>query len=427
MSFKKSLKKVLPNGLFNTAVIPYHWSRALIANVANGMPAHGLTVIAVTGTNGKTTTSNMIASILNQAGCKVGLLSSAVVQIGDDVRESELELTTADVFVVQKLFKEMKDAGVTHVVLEASSHSIVQSRTLGIPITGAVFTNLTQDHLDYHKTMTKYGAAKRKLLRRAKNFCVLNADDEWYDFMRKGVFAEVVTYGISRESQFRASELKFATTGSSCKISSPHQEDFMLKLNIAGEYNVQNALAAVAAASQLDITRKNIKIGLEKMRNVPGRMESVDKGQPFSVIIDHAHTPDALENLLSNLKKISSGKLITVIGADGERDASKRIPLGKITANYSDQIVVTDQEPYGDDPAPIRDQVIRGIKSKHNHNFKEIPDRTEAIAAALKIAKKGDVVAVTGVGNQKYRGMKEGKVEWSERKVVGEQLKKLHR
>lgn len=208
MGVKSKLKKTIPKGAYSPFLPSYHWSRAMVANVRYGSPAKKMHVIGVTGTNGKTTTVNMIGSILEAAGHKVGVLSSAVVQIGEDWQDSELTLTTEDVFVLQKYLKKMRDAGVTHIVLEVSSHAIAQSRILRIPFEGAVFTNLTQDHLDYHGSMDKYAKTKLKLLKRAKDFVVLNGDDSWFEFfnVRKSDMTSV--YGTTDKANIRVTSAK---------------------------------------------------------------------------------------------------------------------------------------------------------------------------------------------------------------------------
>ncbi len=424
MEMKAKLKKIIPKWFYRPLLPYYHWLRAVVANIRFGFPAKKLEIIGVTGTNGKTTTVNMIGAILEAAGHKVGILSSAVVQIGKDWQDSELTLTTEDVNILQEHLKKMVDDNVTHVVLEVSSHSIAQSRIWAVPFKAAVFTNLTQDHLDYHGSMDKYAATKLKLFKRAKEFVVLNGDDSWFDFFNINDSAMTTVYGTTNEADIRVHGSKITNHGSFSTFDTPAGK-LEIKLNLTGKFNVYNAMAAVAVAQRLNIPATKIQQGLANLQMVPGRMEFISEGQKFGVMIDHAHTTDALENLLENLRHTTKKELIVIVGADGERDSSKRMPIGRVVSKYADRVYVTDQEPYGDDPDPIRREVLRGIQSSGFVDFEEIPDRRNAINSALRRAHKGDMVVVTGLGNQKYRGMAEGKIKWDDREVVREELVKI--
>lgn len=424
MGAKTKLKKIIPKWFYQPLLPPYHWLRAVAANVHYGFPARKLEIIGVTGTNGKTTTVNMIGAVLEAAGHKVGIMSSAVVQIGESWRDSELTLTTEDVNVLQKHLKQMVDDGVTHVVLEVSSIAIAQSRVWAIPFKGAAFTNLTQDHLDYHGTMDRYAAAKLKLFKRAKEFVVINGDAAWFEFFNIRESGMTTVYGTTDKADIRVREAKITNHGSHSKLSTP-EGDLEIKLNLTGKFNVYNAMAAIGVAQRMKIPASKIQQGLANLQMVPGRMEAINEGQNFSVMVDHAHTPDALENLLENLRHTTEKELIVVVGADGERDTTKRVPIGRVVSKYADRVYVTDQEPYGDEPAPIRREIIRGLSSARYDDFEEIADRRQAINSALRRAHKGDTVVITGLGNQKYRGMAEGKVKWDDRDVVREELGKL--
>lgn len=421
MGVKSRLKKILPKWLYKPLLPLYHWSRAVFANVRYGFPARKLYIVGVTGTNGKTTTTNMIGSVLETAGHKVGILSSAVVQVGNNWEDSHLTLTTEDVSILQKYLKRMKNDGVTHVVLEVSSHAIAQSRIWGIPFQGAVFTNLTQDHLDYHHDMDEYASTKRKLIKRAKQFVILNGDDSWFDFFNVREREMTTVYGTTDKCDIRVRAAQITNHGSKSLLSTPEGK-VEINLNLTGKFNVYNAMAAVGVAQRMNIPEGKLKQGLEGLEKVPGRMESINEGQKFSVMIDHAHTPDALDNLLENLRRTTEKELLVIVGADGERDPSKRVPIGRTVAKYADRVYVTDQEPYSDEPEPIRREVIRGLQTAGFHDYEEIADRRKAIDAALRRAQKGDLVLVTGLGNQKYRGMVEGKIEWDDREVVREEI-----
>ena len=312
----------------------------------------------------------------------------------------------------------------THVVLEVSSHAIAQSRIWGIPFQGAVFTNLSQDHLDYHHDMDEYAATKRKLIKRAKEFVVLNGDDSWYDFFNIREREMTTVYGTTDKSDIRVRAAQITNHGSKSLLSTPEGK-VEVQLNLTGKFNVYNAMAAVGVAQRLKIPESKMLKGLEELQSVPGRMESINEGQKFGVMIDHAHTADALQNLLENLRRTTEKELLVIVGADGERDPTKRVPIGRTVAKYADRAYVTDQEPYGDEPEPIRREVIRGMQTVGFGDYEEIADRRTAINTALKRAHKGDMVVVTGLGNQKYRGMNEGKVKWDDREVVREELAKV--
>lgn len=424
MGVKTKLKKILPSGLYKPLLPLYHWLRAVVANIRYGFPARKLEIIGVTGTNGKTTTVNMIGAVLEAAGHKVGILSSAVVQIGKDWQDSKLTLTTEDVNVLQKHLKKMVDDGVTHVVLEVSSHSIAQSRVWAVPFRGAVFTNLTQDHLDYHGSMDNYAETKLKLFKRAKDFVVINGDDSWFEFFNVRGTDMTTVYGTTDKADIRVRGATITNHGSKSKLSTPEGE-IEISLNLTGKFNVYNAMAAVAVAQRMKIPATKIQQGLANLQMVPGRMEAINQGQKFSVMVDHAHTADALQNLLENLRRTTEKELLVIVGADGERDPSKRVPIGRTVAKYADRVYVTDQEPYGDEPEPIRREVIRGLQTVGYSDYEEIADRKKAINTALRRAHKGDMVVVTGLGNQKYRGMAEGKVKWDDREVVRGELEKV--
>lgn len=424
MGVKSKFKKVIPKGVYSPLLPAFHWSRAVVANARYGSPARKMHIIGVTGTNGKTTTVNMIGSILEAAGHKVGVLSSAVVQIDEDWQDSELTLTTEDVFVLQKYLKKMRDAGVTHIVLEVSSHAIAQSRILGIPFEGAVFTNLTQDHLDYHGSMDEYAKTKLKLFKKAKDFVVINGDDSWFDFFNIRPREMTSVYGTTDKADIRVASAKITNHSAQAHLKTS-LGPLNINLNLTGKFNVYNAMAAAGVAQRLKIPDTKIREGLINLTKVPGRMEIINEGQDFSVMVDHAHTADSLANLLRNLRRTTKKELIVVIGADGERDSTKRVPIGRVVSKYADRIYVTDQEPYKDEPGPIRKEVIRGIQTRSFTDFEEIPDRRYAISSALKRASKGDMVVITGMGNQKYRGMAEGKIKWDDRTVTREELVRI--
>lgn len=422
---KKIARSVLKEDFYNSIIVPRHYVESALANVRFMFPARGMRIIGVTGTNGKTTTANMIASILEAAGHRVGLISTATVNLGKTVHENDIHYTTAGGWTTQGLLAKMRANGCNIVVLEVSSAALVQGRVFGIPFDVAVMTNLTQDHLDYHGTMQGYAAAKAKLFKRARGLSVLNIDDKWFHTFQQAARAPVQTYGQADLADTRLVKASFKPDGANFAVEIS-EEVLNFHTNQSGLFNVYNAMAAVTVAKYYGVEPQTIQQGLLNLKAVPGRMQFIDQGQPFSVLVDIAHTTDALEKLFGELKKLSAKRIITVIGCDGDRDPGKREPIGKLTAEASDVLVLTELENYTENSEAIRAMVRKGIQSaKHKPQFIEIVDRREAIREALKQAKPGDMVVIPGLGNQDYRGMAEGKVDWDDRKVVREELKKL--
>src|SRR5687767_10949026 len=288
---------------YNAAVIPRHYTESVAANLRHGFPSWGMHVIAVTGTNGKTTTSNMIAALLTATGYKVGLLSTATMNLGGDLRENDTHLTTVGGFGLQSMIGQIKAAGCDTLVLEVSSHALQQGRVWGIPVDVAVMTNLTQDHLDYHGTMENYAAAKAKLFKRAKKLCVLNSDDTYFHTFERASKAKVVTYGKSDLADTKLTKVKLSPKGAVFSVETDEvKSDF--KMHLTGLFNVYNAMAAITVARFYKADDRAIQSGFDELKNVPGRMEFIEEGQPFSVLIDHAHTVDALKKLYGELKKL---------------------------------------------------------------------------------------------------------------------------
>jgi UDP-N-acetylmuramoyl-L-alanyl-D-glutamate--2,6-diaminopimelate ligase len=423
---KQRLKPLIPKWLFRRTVNGFHFLEAFAANVVYGFPSRGMRVVGVTGTNGKTTTTNLIGAVLEAAGHHVGINSTAVLQVADRRWDNDLAMTNANPFQLQKLIRQMKKANCDWVVMEAASHSLVQYRVWGIRFEAAVMTNLTRDHLDYHGTMQEYAAAKGRLFSHHPAVMVLNRDDEWFDFFDKYEADRQVTYGTHEEADCRIAEAKMGLKGTRLRLKL-ESEELAIRLKLPGQFNCYNAAAAAATAHALGVSHAHIVAGLEKIEAVPGRVQLIDVGQDFTVIIDHAHTTDALDNIYRTVRMLLKGRLISVIGADGDRDPGKREPIGRLAAENSQAVVVTDQEPYTEDPARIRAAVIKGVESvKHGVVHFEIADRREAIKKALGLAKKGDVVLIPGLGNQLTRGMADGKMPWDDREVTRELLQEMH-
>ncbi|HET9411465.1 MAG TPA: UDP-N-acetylmuramoyl-L-alanyl-D-glutamate--2,6-diaminopimelate ligase [Candidatus Saccharimonadales bacterium] len=413
---KNIVKKLLPKNVRYTVANFYHLLVAVAANIRYGFPSHSAQVIMVTGTNGKTTTASMIAEMLRNAGHVVGINTTAYCRIGDEIVEKSSSRTLEDIFELQAMFAKMKRAGCEYIVLEATSMGLVQHRLWGVPCDVAVMTNLTQDHLDYHGTMERYAAAKGTLFERKPKLVVLNRDDEWFEFFNKFEADErKVTYGVAKDATFRIAEADMNQSGSDVKIKVEGRHDFAFHTNLPGKFNVYNATAAAAVGWYLLLEPEQIAKGLGLLAMVPGRMERVDEGQRFEVIVDYAHTPDALKNALETVKNLTKGKVWLVFGATGNRDKAKRPLMGKIAAEYADKIVLTDEEPYSEDPAKIRQAIMEGIVSGGGESkTTEVADRAEAIKKALTEARPRDTVIITGMGHEKVRMVGGKALPWSD-------------
>lgn len=388
----KELLEKLP--FYNQAVLPYHYAQSLVAGIKYGFPGKKLRVIGVTGTNGKTTTSFMIWQMLNHAGYKTGLMTT--VAWGVKKLQPELNhMTTVDAFALNSRITDIKNQGAEFLVLEVTSHALAQFRTLGVPIEVAVFTNLTHDHLDYHKTIANYRAAKGKLFKKAK-FSILNADDPATVYYKKLV-KSFTTYGI-KKGDHRATNIKLNVSGVSYSL-----DNLQISTQIPGEFNVYNSMAAALVGEKLGLTNTQIVDGIKSLTSVEGRMNIIDEGQPFTVIVDYAHAPDALEKVFASVKG-HKGKIISVHGGAGRRDPSTRPIRGEILAKNSDIVIITEDDSRDEDPEKIAAGFIKGAEKQgkilNKDLFKEL-DRAKAIELAIKKAKKGDLVLILGKGHEK--------------------------
>ena len=412
---KKLLEK-LP--FYNQLVLPYHFLQAVYANCKFRHPAKRLHVIGVTGTNGKTTTCFMIWQMLNSAGIKTGLMTT--VAWGVDSLESELgHMTTVDAITLNRRIKAIADSGAEYLVLEVTSHALAEYRTLGIPFDIAVFTNLTHEHLDYHKTFANYRNAKAKLFKKAK-LSILNADDKTTNYY-KTVAHEYITYGI-KNGEIRAKSVKLSVNG--VKYSSG---DINITTNLPGEFNIYNSLAAVAVGETLSLTNEQIEQGIAALTSVEGRMNLIDEGQPFTVIVDYAHAPDALEKVFESLGEVR-GHIISVHGGAGRRDPSPRPIRGAILAKYSDIVIITEDDSRDEDPTEIANAFIKGAvkqgKILDQNLFCEL-DRSRAIKKALSMAGSGDVVLLLGKGHEKTILRADGPHDFEDTKVARRHLHSL--
>ena len=420
----KFVRKVLPGGMLRRLENGYRRLRVKLVSARYGNPSKHLRVIAVTGTNGKTTTSCYINEILKEAHFTTAMFTTAVIEVAGKQKLNDLNATVASTARMQRFFRDAKRANADYVVLEVTSHALDQHKLDGVPIEAAVRTNLTQDHLDYHKTMEEYAAAKSKLFQLRPRFIVLNRDDEWYDYFNQFVASEQkMTYGRSVEAEAKITHVKLYRKGTEADVVLDHQTHLELATNLPGEFNVMNMTAATTLAYLLGVKLEDIQEGVANVEAVPGRFERAVEGLGYDVIVDYAHTPDALEKLLAAARGITKQRVILVFGACGDRDQGKRPIMGEIAARGADRIFLTDEESYNEDPDQIRRMIYEGIERAHGDaKTTEIPDRRQAIERALGSAQKGDMVLITGMGHEKYRIVNGQRLPWNDSQVVREIL-----
>lgn len=411
------LKSLLPQGAKNV----YHLAQAVAANVLYGFPSRKIKVIGVTGTDGKTTTVQCIARILEEAGYKVAVASTINFKLNGEEWVNRSKFTTLSSFAVQKFLRRAVAGNCDYVVLETSSHALDQYRVWGIDYRVAVVTNITREHLDYHKTMTAYRRAKRRLFERAE-IAVVNMDmEDPQEFLRAGS-GQKITYGIQEPTaQVLAQQVKLSLKGSTFEVDSQTFE-----LRLPGIFNVENALAAVSVGMSQHIPLGVMSRALARMAGVPGRMERVENNRGVEILIDYAVTPHALEKLytlVSQMKPSPESKIIAVFGACGDRDRGKRPIMGEIVSSHADCIILTNEDPYYEDPERIVREILAGIRNKTPEvDLWTVMDRREALQKALRLANPGDVVVVTGKGAEEVMAVKNERIPWNDKKVITELL-----
>jgi UDP-N-acetylmuramoyl-L-alanyl-D-glutamate--2,6-diaminopimelate ligase len=409
---KQKIRNLIPNWLVNYGK---HLPVAILANIVYGFPSKKLRVIGVTGTDGKTTTATMLYHILHQNKYKVALISTVCAKIGSQDIDTGFHVTSPDHFPLQKLLKRIKNNNYTHVVIEATSHGLAQFRLWGINFTGGIVTNITQDHLLYHKTTDNYLKAKARLFNSTK-FAILNKDDKSWEYLSKNASGQIISYGI-KNGDYNLNNLK-------------------IDLKILGEYNKLNALAALAAAQKLGIDEQKSLQALKNFKGILGRMQLMhDKN--FKVIVDFAHTPNALKTVLQELKKISKNKTISVFGCAGLRDTGRR-KMGLVSVQNADITIITTEDPRTEGVEKISDEITdwakkgggiecRDVKScvstNKKHIYIKISDRQQAINFAIKIAQKGDVVGIFGKGHEQSMCYGTQEKSWSDQEAVEKALK----
>lgn len=436
MNARKLVKKVIPSGLF-PAIEPYgHLAEAVIYNTTNGFPAKKMKVIGVTGTNGKTSTCYMIHRMLVDAGFRAGLMTTVAYGVGDDIRPQIHHMTNVGVPELMKRLKWMQSQDVEWLVLETTSHALAQNRVWGVPYSIAVMTNVTHEHLDYHKTFERYRDAKVKLFKLAAanthghRIGIINAEDPSAKVFEAAI-PRAITYGTG-VGALQATDVRPTPQGSTFTA---HYDDrtLRLKVNIPGTFNIANALAAAGAGIAAGLTDRQIEKGIAALKGVEGRMTNINEGQAFSVIVDFAHTPDSFEKLFKDLQPIvhkTGGKLIVLFGSAGRRDEAKRAVQGKLAGQYADEVIITEEDDRDIDGYAIMDQIAKGATKagkKPEHDLFLIHDRTEAIQFAVRRAMPGDTVLLLGKGHEKTIERANGENDWDEIETARAAVKALKR
>ncbi|MBI4175268.1 UDP-N-acetylmuramoyl-L-alanyl-D-glutamate--2,6-diaminopimelate ligase [Candidatus Berkelbacteria bacterium] len=454
MSIKSLLKPYATPSLLRM----YHTFQAIVANVVYGFPSRRLRIIGVTGTNGKTTTCHLIGAITTAAGYKTAIASTVAFMIGDGVESNGSNMTTPNPFVVQRFLRRAVQAGCHVAVIETTSHALDQDRVWGIRYETVIFTNLTHDHLDYHATFDAYRAAKLRLFARQPRIAIINVDDASAGHFLDLPAYQQLSFGLEKKADITARKILFEPTGTLFTAVTPMGQ-VAINLQLPGKFNVMNALAAIGVGVGFGISLDVVKQALESVTHVAGRMERIDIGQDFSVLVDYAHTPDAFEQIYQTLRPATRGRLIHVFGATGDRDKTKRPIMGALAARYADLVIVTNDEPYSEDPEKIIDAIVEGVKRgrpkqagcdptsprlrgasqetvdrREDHQASgedtwwwRIADRKDAIAYALSLARHTDVVLITGMGALKSMTIGDGrggihKIPWDERRIVKDLL-----
>ncbi|MEF3310352.1 UDP-N-acetylmuramoyl-L-alanyl-D-glutamate--2,6-diaminopimelate ligase [Paenibacillus sp. GYB004] len=388
------------------------YAMAVAASFYYGYPSREMKLIGVTGTNGKTTTTTLIESILRDNGYPTGLMGTISMKIGDEWFEAER--TTQEALELQMNLRKMRDAGAQYAVMEVSSHALELGRVKGCKFRTALFTNLTQDHLDFHKTMEQYRAAKGLFFSRLGNefaanpddavYAVLNADDDASDYFASQTSAQVIRYGFGEDADVRATDIKMSPKGTRFTVSA-FGETAEIQMRLVGKFNVYNALGAISSTLLEQIPLSSIANSLDRVSVVPGRMETVEGDHEFLVIVDYAHTPDGLENALATIREFCEGRILTVFGCGGDRDKTKRPAMGRIAARYSDYVFVTSDNPRSEPPQSILADIEPGITAAglSRDRYELLADRREAIYKAVEMASPNDVVLIAGKGHESYQ------------------------
>jgi len=429
-SFRNTVKKMIPRELFKKIEPLGHLVEAVLANIRYGFPGRRLHIIGVTGTNGKTTTSFLIHRLLHESGIKVALLTTVANGIGDAIVPQPEHITTAQAGVLQKKLREYARAGVEWVVVETSSHSLAQHRVWGVPYEIAVMTNITHEHLDYHGTFDNYVQAKRRLFKIANKhglrFGVVNEQDPSAKLFA-GTVKNSLSYGIGA-GQLSATDVHLATDHSHF-VADVDGDHYDIKLNIPGEFNVSNSLAAIAVGRKLGLSKKEVEHGIAALTGVEGRMNVINEGQKFQVIVDFASTPDAFERFFDSVRPLTKGKLIAVFGSAGRRDETKRAVQGAIAGKSADVVIVTEEDDRDVDGSEILQEIAKGAKKAGKQEGRDlflVLNREEAIGFAMtQVTSADDVVVLLGKGHEQTIERADGTYPWNEAEVARAALQEL--
>jgi UDP-N-acetylmuramoyl-L-alanyl-D-glutamate--2,6-diaminopimelate ligase len=398
---------------------------AEISRVIYEDPSEELKLAAITGTNGKTTTSYLMDSIYRHSGLRSCLVGTVGMKIG--ARSFHSEHTTPESSDLMKFFRSALTEGCTHGALEASSHSLALKRVFGTRFRVGVFMNLTRDHLDFHKDMESYFRAKQLLFSSENGnrieAAVINTDDPYGKRLESQTMCAVLSFGFNMDSKIRVLEYRSRVDGTDLTLQTP-AGIVTYRMRLIGRPNIYNVMAATGAALSLGIDPEKIRAGIEGLEGVPGRMERVDAGQNFTLVVDYAHSPDALENLLDTVSRLPHEKLITVFGCGGDRDKTKRPIMGKIAVKMSDFVLATSDNPRSEDPLEILTEIETGMR-KATAPYKIVPDRREAIKTAVTMARKGDVVVIAGKGHEDYQILRDRTIPFDDRKLARELIREL--
>lgn len=418
---ERELEIPLPQVIVNNA----RHALAMLATAWNHFPSHSLHLIGITGTNGKTTTAYLIEQILNDAQRKTGVISTIQLRYGHNI--FPMSNTTPDVLLLQKSLSDMVKEEVVAVAMEVSSHALVQGRVQGCKFRIAVFTNLSQDHLDYHETMAAYREAKGLFFSRLGNtfadieqersYAVLNADDKATPYFTQLTTVETITYGLSERAHVRATNVQLCAQGTMFTVHT-FRGIIDIRLRMIGKFNVYNALAAITVGLLEGLELSDIKHSLQMVTGVAGRVELVTAGQPFTVIVDYAHTPDGLENVLQTITEFATGRIIVVFGCGGDRDRMKRPLMGKIAAQYANYSFVTSDNPRTENPVHILQHIVQGMVEVDQSRYTCIVDRQEAITKAIAMAKPQDVILIAGKGHETYQIIGQETIPFDDRLVA---------
>ena len=433
----KQLARKALRGSYDKVVIPKHYGVAVAANLKRRFPARGLKVIGVTGTNGKTTTAHLIHQMLYQAGYSTGLMTTVAHGINDKIEPQIAHMTSQSIQVTLERLSKFKQQGMDWLVLEVTSQALSQFRILGIPIDIAIMTNVTHEHLDYHGTFDNYLQAKLRLFKLAarnksgRQLGIVNSDDD-----NAALFADAVpnvaAYSLDQAAGpgvAKPANLKQTPQGSryTMKIK---DDSYQITCNLPGRFNVANSLASALVGRAIGLSKLQIETGIKSLKEVEGRMMSIEEGQPFAVIVDFAHTPDSFNQLFKDMRPVVKGKLISVFGSAGRRDVQKRAMMGQIAGEYSDILVLTEEDDRDADGQEILEQIAGGAKKAGrviNQDIFLVRNRSQAIKQAFKLAKKGDTVLLLGKGHEKTIERADGEHPWDEIGLARLSLKQLNK